>query len=143
MAIRVTETQTPSTTRTWSYTTQVFVPPRSRVVSSFIVNGATYNVPFTAVVTVRGLVYITFSNNTYYAKEIDFLIEEAGWAPSTFRVNTTGTLDGVVGESFTARTDEYELDGTERVMGEVVDRGFWSEGQLVSAPAELAPEPVE
>ena len=35
MAIRVTETQTPSTTRTWSYTTQVFVPPRSRVVSSF------------------------------------------------------------------------------------------------------------
>lgn len=135
MSTSTTETQTQSTARTWSYATQIFVPPHSKIVSSFIVNEATYNVPFTAKVTVRGLVYIQFPNNRYFAEEIDVLINEAGWAPSTFNVNTTGTLEGVVGESFTVRTDEYALDGTQREMGKVVDRGFWSGDQLVSAPA--------
>ncbi|MDS9469791.1 ETX/MTX2 family pore-forming toxin [Paracoccus sp. MBLB3053] len=134
MSTSVTETETQSTARRWSYSTQVFVPPHCKLVSSFIVNEAQYHVPFTAKVTVRGYVYIKFSNGKYFGKEIDVLIKDLGWSPSTFMVHTTGELDAVVGESFTVRTDEYALDGTQRAMGEVLDRGYWVEGRAISAP---------
>jgi hypothetical protein len=135
MSLESTQSETHTTTKGWIYATQVLVPPRSKVVSSFIVNQAKYDVSFTARVVVRGKVHIKFQSGRFFEQEIDVLINDAGWSESTFKVHTTGMMEGVVGESFTVRTDEYALDGTPVALTNVVDRGFWADGKIVSVPA--------
>ncbi|NIZ08493.1 ETX/MTX2 family pore-forming toxin [Pseudooceanicola sp. HF7] len=136
MNTSTTQSESSTQTRKWSYSTQVHVPPYSRLVSSFIVNEAAYDAPFTGKAVVRGKVYISFENGHVFHADIDDLITQLGWSRSTFEVYTSGVMTGLIGENFIVRTDEYDLDGTLRHTGDVIARGYHTGEAVVTAPPQ-------
>ncbi|MGH1416535.1 MAG: ETX/MTX2 family pore-forming toxin [Pelagimonas sp.] len=142
LSTKSTSTQTETESRSWSYQSTIFVPPHRKIITSFIVNEATYRVPFKAMVTVRGRVYVRSpSANRYVNEQISDLINKLGWHPTTFDVSTNGTMDAVVGQNFIVTADEYELDGTLVAKGRIIARGSWDENGLVVREFQTQPEP--
>ncbi|MEJ6395153.1 ETX/MTX2 family pore-forming toxin [Gymnodinialimonas sp. 2305UL16-5] len=147
-SIRISTKKTNSQTQTeahkWSYQSTIFVPPRRKIVTSFIVNEATFNAPFKVKAVVRGKVYVRAkSSRSIVTDEISNLINRYGWHPTTFQVKTKGRLDAVIGQDFVVTVDEYELDDTPVFKGRVLARGHLDEtGQTVLREFQSQPEPA-
>jgi Clostridium epsilon toxin ETX/Bacillus mosquitocidal toxin MTX2 len=131
-----TQSQTTEDARTWTYSTEINIAPHKRVETSFIVEEGQYDVPFTAKVQVRGLVYIEFKQtNKHFAREISRLME-LGWNPTTFDYDVTGIFEAVHGAKYIVTVDEFDLEEPDRAaVHSVIDSGaiyFYSDfGELL------------
>lgn len=124
----VTSSETQTESRKWSYASTIYVPPKRKIVTSFIVNEATYHVPFDARVVVRGTIYTNNKGNKKtFNRDIDYLINNLNWNPNTFKVKTDGIMDAIVGHDYRVLVDEYELDGTPVARNQVIARGTWQD----------------
>lgn len=107
-----TQTHTVSETRSWTYSSEVNVPPKKRIRTSFVVSEGKYRVPFTAKVPVRGKVWVQFANGMWWGGvEIDTMINDKAynWDPATFDAGIEGTFDGVHGMDYQVRVEEFAL----------------------------------
>lgn len=105
--LEATQAGTHSEQKKWSYSANIPVPPHKKIITEFLVNEATYSIPFTAVAKVRGTIFIQFDKKEC-KYTIDELIIDDGWTPSGFEVKTTGTLAAVMGEYFVVKVNEFD-----------------------------------
>jgi Clostridium epsilon toxin ETX/Bacillus mosquitocidal toxin MTX2 len=107
-----TQTCTKTEARSWTYSSEVNVPAKKRIRTSFVVSEGKYRVPFTAKVPVRGKVWVLFANGFWWGGvEIDKMINDKAynWDPATFDSVIEGTFDGVQGMDYQVRVEEFDL----------------------------------
>lgn len=115
LALGNTHPQTTIVEQGWANSTSVQVGPHKKVVTSFIVNEASYRIPFTARVRARGAVRMAYPGRyptargdvTYWDAEIDDMLTQ--WGPEFFEFDLPGTLNAVHGVNYEVRVDEYDL----------------------------------
>lgn len=142
-----TQSKTITETRTWSHSTDINIPPKKRIVTTFVVSQGKYLVPFRAKVPVRGKVWIQFASRKWWGAEIDALINDANWRPSTFDCEIEGTFDGVHGLDYRVKVEEFELPLPGEVSASavpistrIVDSGVMSDGKLQRELSDKGPE---
>ena len=137
-----TQTHTSTETRSWTYSSEVNVPAKKRIRTSFVVAEGKYNVPFTARVPVRGKVWLKSAKGNWWGGiEIDTMIndERYNWRPDTFDCVIEGTFVGVHGMDYKVQVEEFDLSSGKAVSAsevpistQVIDSGVILDGNLQS-----------
>lgn len=108
LSFETTQTQTRANETTWTYSTDINVPPKTVTDATFLVHEGHYNIAFTANVRVRGRVIINYGR-VLWGGEIDDIINEGGWDPATFDYALEGVFSAVSGNRFDVVVKEHAL----------------------------------